>query len=96
MEALQKLETHAEEFRKLGAKRIGVFGSASRGEENEVSDLDVYLEFEEGMRTFRNFIGIHELLEQLFQRSIDLVTDRALSERKAKIILPTVRYASLC
>jgi predicted nucleotidyltransferase len=35
------------------------------------------------------------LLRELFGRPIDLVTDGALSERKARLILPTVRYATL-
>ena len=39
--------------------------------------------------------AIHELLETLFNRPIDLVTDGSLSERKARIILPTVRYATI-
>ena len=59
------------------------------------SDVDVYLEFEEGMKTYDNFFAIHELLEALFGRSIDLVTDGSLTERKARIILPTVRYAAI-
>ncbi len=59
------------------------------------SDVDVYVELNEAQRTFRNFNAIYEILETALQRQIDLVTDQALSERKAKIILPTVRYASL-
>jgi predicted nucleotidyltransferase len=33
-------------------------------------------------------------LESCLGRRVDLVTDKALTETKAKIILPTVRYAS--
>lgn len=89
------MEAHAGELSALGARRIGVFGSFSRGEENPDSDVDVYLEFEQGMSTYDNFFAIHELLRQLFGRPIDLVTHGALTERKARLILPSVRYATI-
>jgi hypothetical protein len=92
---LALLEAHAAELRALGARRIGIFGSFAKGEETPESDVDVYLEFQEGRKTYDNFFAIHELLEELFGRPIDLVTDGSLTERKARIILPTVRYASI-
>ena len=95
MDPVTVIEEHAAELRALGAQRIGVFGSFARGEESKRSDVDVYLEFAEGMKNYDNFFAIHELLETLFNRPIDLVTDGSLSERKARIILPTVRYATI-
>jgi uncharacterized protein len=77
-----------------GARRMGVFGSFARGEEKPGSDVDVYLEFEPGMKTYDNFYAIHVLLETLLGRPIDLVTEGALGERKQRLILPTVRYAA--
>jgi uncharacterized protein len=95
MNILDQIEHHAVQFRRLGARRMGIFGSCARGDERTGSDVDVYVEFEESARTFDNFFAIHELLEGLFGRSIDLVTDKALSETKARLILPTVKYARL-
>jgi hypothetical protein len=92
---LDQIERHAPELRRLGAGRMGVFGSCARGEERADSDVDVYVEFEDKARTYDNFFGIHVLLEGLFGRPIDLVTDKALSETKARLILPTVKYARL-
>jgi hypothetical protein len=89
------IEVHAAEVCALGAQRIGVFGSFARGEATAESDVDVYLEFAKGQKTYDNFFAIYELLEGLGGRPIDLVTDGSLSERKARIILPTVRYATL-
>ena len=59
------------------------------------SRLDVYVEFAEGKRTFRNFNALYEFLESLFSMRIELITDGALGPRKARLILPTVRYPSL-
>ena len=95
MDPVALIESHAAELRALGARKIGVFGSFAKGEETPESDVDVYLEFAEGMKTYDNFFAIHELLQELFGRPIDLVTDGSLSERKARIIVPTVRYAAI-
>ncbi|MGE0825251.1 MAG: nucleotidyltransferase family protein [Candidatus Binatia bacterium] len=95
MDPLALIEKHAAELRDLGAQRIGVFGAFARGEATAESDIDVYLEFATGQRTYDNCFAIYELLHGLFGRPIDLVTDGSLSERKARIILPTVRYARL-
>ena len=95
MDPLILIEAHAEELHALGARRIGVFGSLAKNHATPESDVDVYVEFSEGMKTYDNFFALYELLRELFGRPIDLVTDGALSERKARLILPTVRYATL-
>jgi predicted nucleotidyltransferase len=95
MDPLALIEAHAQELHALGARRIGVFGSFAKNQATPESDVDVYVEFSEGMKTYDNFFALYELLRELFGRPIDLVTDGALSERKARLILPTVRYATL-
>lgn len=95
MSPLEVINLHASELRKLGARRVGVFGSAARGGAQPESDVDVYVEFEESQRTYDNFYAIHELLESTLGRPVDLVTDKALTDTKARLILPTVQYASL-
>ena len=95
MDPLALIEAHADELHALGARRIGVFGSFAKNQATPESDVDVYVEFSEGMKTYDNFFALYELLRELFGRPIDLVTDGALSERKARLILPTVRYATL-
>ncbi len=95
MDPLALIQAHAEELHALGARRIGVFGSFAKNQATPESDVDVYVEFSEGMKTYDNFFALYELLRELFGRPIDLVTDGALSERKARLILPTVRYATL-
>ena len=94
MNPLPAIQSRIAEIRALGARRIGVFGSFTRGEERPESDVDVYVEFEESQRTYDNFFALHELLEKLLGRRVDLVTDKSLSETKARLILPTVRYVA--
>lgn len=94
MNPLAAIQEHLAELRALGARRVGVFGSCARGEERADSDVDVYVELDDARRTYDNFFAMHELLEQLLGRPVDLVTDKSLTETKAKLILPTVRYAT--
>ncbi len=94
MHPLTAMQNRIADIHRLGARRIGVFGSFARGEAGNDSDVDVYVEFEDSARTYDNFFALHELLENLLGRHVDLVTDKSLSETKARLILPTVRYAS--
>ena len=94
MNPLAIIQTHLAELLALGARRLGVFGSFARGEERNDSDVDVYVEFDDAKRTYDNFFALHERLEKLLDRRVDLVTDKSLTETKARLILPTVRYAA--
>jgi predicted nucleotidyltransferase len=94
MNPLTVLQTHLSELLALGAGRLGVFGSFARGETRDDSDVDVYVEFDDAKRTYDNFFALHELLENLLGRRVDLVTDKSLTETKARLILPTVRYVT--
>lgn len=57
MDAISTLKEHEKPIRqKFGVKKIGIFGSFARGEEKEDSDLDVLVTFEEGQKTFDNYM----------------------------------------
>ncbi len=55
-----------------GVKRIGIFGSYARGEPEEVSDIDLIVEFERPIG-FR-FVELVEYLENLLGREVDVLT----------------------
>jgi predicted nucleotidyltransferase len=78
---------------KFGVKRIGIFGSFARGEEREDSDLDVLFVFEDGQKTFDNYMDLKFYLEDLFGRKVDLVTEKALKPQLKDIIMKDVVYA---
>jgi len=93
MNPLTVIQAHLAELLAPGARRIDVFGSFAPGEARGNSDVDVYLEFDDAKRTYDNFFALHERLENLLDRRVDLVTDKSLTETKARLILPTVRQA---
>lgn len=62
---------------RFGVRRLAVFGSASRAQLSEGSDVDVLVEFE-GTATFDRFMDLKFYLEDLLERPVDLVTVKAL------------------
>lgn len=78
MDVINVLKKHEIEIKeKFHVKRIGLFGSYARHEENEESDIDILVEF--GEPTLHNFMGLIDYLEKLFGRKVDLVTQKSLS-----------------
>ena len=75
----------------LGVRRLGLFGSAARGEATESSDLDFLVEFEH--KSFDCYMGVKELLEDLFRRPIDLVIAEAVKPRLRDRIRKEAVYA---
>jgi predicted nucleotidyltransferase len=65
--------------RRYGIRRLGVFGSAIRGELERDSDLDILVEFEPGMAVGLRFITLQAELSEFFGRRVDLVTAGFLS-----------------
>jgi|GEM_PF-358537 len=74
-EFVAKLEGVLPEIRgRFGVAKIGIFGSAARGEERPDSDVDVLVEFAPGQTTFRNFMALADFLEEFYGRKVDLLT----------------------
>ena len=73
-EIIDLLKVHKKDLKKFGVKSIGIFGSVARDESDEKSDVDIVVEFEKGKGTFRNFGGLINYLEKLFDRSVDILT----------------------
>lgn len=78
-----------------GVERLGIFGSYSRGEQTPESDVDVLIKFKPEQKTYDNFDRVYDLLADLFNRKIDLVTEESLSPYFAHEIKRTVQYVSL-
>ncbi|MCQ8893987.1 MAG: DUF86 domain-containing protein [Methanolinea sp.] len=65
--------------RLFGVRKIGIFGSLARGEDRPESDVDIEVEFETGMDTYQNFVGLAFFLEETLGRRVDLVMSRVLA-----------------
>lgn len=77
-ETLHLLRSHSDEIRtRFGVKRLAVFGSMARDEARVDSDVDVLVEFE-GKATFKGYMALKFYLEDLLERPVDLVTNKAI------------------
>jgi predicted nucleotidyltransferase len=59
---------------KYGVRNVRVFGSVACGEDREVSDLDVLVEFEPG-RSLLDQVGFQQDLELLLGCRVDVVAE---------------------
>jgi len=74
--------------------RIGVFGSVARGDQNENSDIDLVVEFEE------NTSDLHTIKQQLrneiqskFNLPVDICREKYIKPIFKQLVLSEVKYA---
>jgi predicted nucleotidyltransferase len=91
---LEKLDTHKNKLKSYGVKRIGLFGSLTRGEQTPESDLDILVEFERDQKIFDNYMDLKIFLEELFACNVDLVVKEAIKPALKESILESVKYAA--
>lgn len=73
-------------------KEIGLFGSFTRQEQKEQSDIDILVEIEKGHKDLFNFISLKEYLENLLNFEVDLVMKNGIKPRLKESILKEVIY----
>ena len=91
-EVFDRLRRCERQLKKLGVKRLGLFGSIVREQHDAASDIDVLVEFEPGKKSFDTFMQVAFLLEDELQRRVELVTTEALSPYLGPRILNEVEY----
>ena len=69
----------ADYFKTQPVLKAYLFGSFSRGEETDSSDIDILIVLDESQHIGMKFFGMYEDLKALLGRNVDLVTDRALA-----------------
>ena len=76
--ATQKLAQAKPELqRRFGVTRLALFGSTARNQAREDSDVDVLVAFE-GPASAACYFGVQFYLEDMLDRPVDLVTEKAL------------------
>ncbi len=70
--------------------RIGIFGSAAMGEIRPDSDVDILVEL--AVPTFDHYMDLKFRLEDVLNRSVDLVLEETVKPRLKPIIAKEVLY----
>ncbi len=80
----QKIQT------KFKVNSIGLFGSYARNDFHSKSDIDILVTFSEP--TFDHYMDLKFYLEDIFDRSVDVVMEKTVKERLKKTILQETIY----
>ena len=70
---------------------IGLFGSYTKGNQKEASDVDILVEFEKTIDLF-TFVQLKNYLSDLLGVDVDLVTKKALKPKIGERILSETVY----
>ena len=89
LETLQSLKH--EVHKRYKAELKGIFGSYTRGEAREDSDIDILVEFRKGA-TLLDLTGLGNFLEGKLRRKIDVVSQRAVREELRSNIYSDMVY----
>ncbi len=92
---LDFLKTNKRDLARFKVRKLGLFGSYFRGQQTEKSDIDFLVEFEEGKKTFDNFIGLVDYLESAFGKEVELVTKEAVSKHILPYIEKEISYVKI-
>ena len=84
-----------ESIRGFGIAKIGLFGSFVRNEQNEGSDIDLIVQFEQGKKSYLKFINLSDYLEKLFDEKVDLLTEKSISPFMKPKIKKEAIYVSI-
>jgi hypothetical protein len=71
------LKNHQEIFKQFNVTRLALFGSTSRNEAREDSDIDFLVTFAK-IPTSKDYFGLQFYLEDLLGKPVDLITEKAL------------------
>ncbi len=72
-------------LKNFGVTKLGLFGSAARGE--KMNDIDVIVEFEPGtLDLFEKKIQMREILESKFQLPVDICREKSVKPQVKELI----------
>lgn len=93
---MQILYANKKQIRSFGVKNLNLFGSFTKDQlVTDQSDIDLLVEFEEGQKSFDNFIDLNYFLEELTGRKVELITHQSLSKFIGPHILKHLEHVSL-
>jgi len=86
---LKSLKDKKDILKKYGVKRIGLFGSYTKGLQKRNSDIDLVVEFEKP--SFDNFMELTFYLEKLFGRKVDILTPDGVKSIRVKKVAEDIK-----
>ena len=90
---LSSLKDQKDELIQYGVHLVGLFGSYSRNEQTNHSDIDILIDFKPDLENFDNLMAVCDLFEALFENErVEIVTKNGLSPHIGPSILKEVVF----
>ena len=86
---LKILNKEQDILKKYSVKKIGIFGSFVRNEQNKDSDIDFVVEFDNP--SFDNYMDLSYYLEDLFGRNVDILTPEGVKSIRHKSVANEIK-----
>ena len=91
-ELMNTIRSNEGKILSFGVKRLGIFGSFVREEQDEKSDVDFLVEFRKGQKSLHNLVNLHETLSEITDRKVEVITKEGMSKYFKKRILNETEY----
>jgi predicted nucleotidyltransferase len=92
---ISAIQANRDKIKAFGVKKLGLFGSFVREQQQPDSDIDLLVEFQPEHKTFDNFIHLSFFLEEVLQQPVELVTPESLSPYLGPYIIEEVEDVPL-
>ena len=92
---ISAIQANRDKIRAFGVKKLGLFGSFVREQQQPDSDIDLLVEFQPEHKTFDNFLHLSFFLEEVLQQPVELVTTESLSPYLGPYIIEEVEDVPL-
>ena len=90
-EITELLREHKPSLEKeFNVSALGLFGSYARNEQNEVSDVDILVDFSKPIGL--KFVDVADKLEAILGRKVDLVSKNAIRPKLMEYIQQDIQY----
>jgi predicted nucleotidyltransferase len=90
---ISAIKTNRQPLIRLGIQNICLFGSYSRDEQSDKSDIDILIDFKPEMENYDNYMAAYDIFEELFKNEkVEIVTLNGLSPYIGPKILKEVVY----
>ncbi|HEY9204926.1 MAG TPA: nucleotidyltransferase family protein [Candidatus Methanoperedens sp.] len=77
----------------FGVKRIGLFGSYSKGLQREDSDVDIIVEFEKPIGL--KFVELADYLENILDKKVSLLTPEGIKSIRVKNVAEDIEKSTV-
>lgn len=92
---LSYLQSNTALLKRYKVKRIGLFGSYSKGQQSSQSDVDFLVEYLPGQKSFDNLMYLIDNLEAGLEKNVEIVTPESISKSFYQYICQDLKYVQI-